>query len=401
MSRLASLWFAFVVLASIHPLALAGPACARRHYQTDNCVQLCKSKWGFPGRMMGSNPWGVVMAKPSKSNGDIWDQALANACGKASIGSSDKSGPNVSGSISTGSSSPGSSNPGSDTPSDAPESSAPSFPSSTSSTSSSSVSSTSTTSTSSSTPSPEPTTSERKTATSTSTSASAQSTDGKSSASSSANSSSNSNDSSRGSNASASANSSSSSNGGQSSASSSSSSSSSSNGGNASANANASSNSSGGSSSASSSASASSNSGDQGRYLAAHNSFRARHGAGALTWSDQLAGKAQEWANNCKFEHSGGSLGPFGENLAAGTGDSYNIESAIKSWTDESKDYNPSNPNPSHFTQVVWKGSTQLGCAMAQCDGIFASSFGKAKFFVCEYSAQGNVIGQFAQNVQA
>jgi len=120
-----------------------------------------------------------------------------------------------------------------------------------------------------------------------------------------------------------------------------------------------------------------------------------------LTWSDQLASKAQQWANNCKFQHSGGSLGPFGENLAAGTGSSYNIQAAIKSWTDESKDYNPSNPVASHFTQVVWKGSTQLGCAVALCDGIFSASFGKAKYFVCEYSPQGNIIGEFPQNVQA
>ncbi|KAJ8469139.1 hypothetical protein ONZ45_g16988 [Pleurotus djamor] len=101
------------------------------------------------------------------------------------------------------------------------------------------------------------------------------------------------------------------------------------------------------------------------------------------------------------FEHSKGTLGAFGENLAAGTGSSYGIESAIKSWTDEVKDYNPNNPVPSHFTQVVWKGSSQVGCALALCDGIFDARFGKAKYFVCEYSAQGNIIGEFAQNVQA
>ena len=59
-------------------------------------------------------------------------------------------------------------------------------------------------------------------------------------------------------------------------------------------------------------------------------------------------------------------------------------------------EYDPSNPVPSHFTQVVWKASTQVGCAEAQCSGIFAASFGLAKYFVCEYSPQGNVIGEFA-----
>ena len=63
--------------------------------------------------------------------------------------------------------------------------------------------------------------------------------------------------------------------------------------------------------------------------------MRAQHGAADLTWSDDLAASAQTWANNCVFKHSGGTLGPFGENLAAGTGSSYGIASAVKSWTHE------------------------------------------------------------------
>jgi hypothetical protein len=52
-------------------------------------------------------------------------------------------------------------------------------------------------------------------------------------------------------------------------------------------------------------------------YLSEHNEFRARHGAAPLQWSDNLAQKAQQWANNCQFRHSGGSLGPFGGELLA------------------------------------------------------------------------------------
>ncbi|KAI0640079.1 CAP domain-containing protein [Trametes polyzona] len=140
---------------------------------------------------------------------------------------------------------------------------------------------------------------------------------------------------------------------------------------------------------------------DINQYLQAHNSIRAKHGAAPLKWSDDLSAKAQSWADKCVFKHSGGSLGPFGENLAAGTGSSYNIQAAVKSWTDEVSQYNPKNPQPSHFTQVVWKASTQVGCAVKTCNGIFDPKFGPAKFFVCEYSPQGNVIGQFDKNVQA
>jgi len=148
---------------------------------------------------------------------------------------------------------------------------------------------------------------------------------------------------------------------------------------------------------ASSNVSGGSSSSDEQAYLSAHNSFRALHGANALTWSDELAAKAQQWANGCQFKHSGGSLGPYGENLAAGTGSDYGIAAAIKSWTDESSQYNPANPTFSHFTQVVWKATTQLGCAVQSCDGIFD---GKAKFYVCEYFPAGNFVGRFAQNVQ-
>ncbi|PIL30253.1 transporter [Ganoderma sinense ZZ0214-1] len=135
-------------------------------------------------------------------------------------------------------------------------------------------------------------------------------------------------------------------------------------------------------------------------YLTAHNSVRAQHGAAALTWNETLAGAAQSWVNKCVFKHSGGSLGPYGENLAAGTG-TYPITSAVKSWTNEVSDYDAQNPQPSHFTQVVWKNTKQLGCAVADCSTIFPPKYGVAHFYACEYYPAGNVIGQFPQNVQA
>ncbi|KAH7345340.1 CAP domain-containing protein [Rhizoctonia solani] len=136
-------------------------------------------------------------------------------------------------------------------------------------------------------------------------------------------------------------------------------------------------------------------------YLESHNSARAAHGAKPLTWSDELATAAQSWANNCVFEHSGGSLGPYGENLAAGSGD-YSASSGVEAWVNEASQYNSGNPTPSHFTQVVWKGTSQLGCAVASCNlANFDPQFWPVKFHVCEYSSPGNVIGQFSANVEA
>ncbi|KAG7085363.1 hypothetical protein E1B28_002926 [Marasmius oreades] len=133
--------------------------------------------------------------------------------------------------------------------------------------------------------------------------------------------------------------------------------------------------------------------------LNAHNSFRAQHGAAALQWSNTLAAAAQKWVDKCQFQHSGGAVGPYGENLAAGTG-GFNGVAGVKLWTDEAKDYDPNNPQPSHFTQVVWKNTKEVGCAIKNCPNLFDGKFPDAQFLVCEYNPPGNVIGQFPQNVQ-
>ena len=49
-----------------------------------------------------------------------------------------------------------------------------------------------------------------------------------------------------------------------------------------------------------------------------------------------------------------------------------------------------------HFTQLVWAGSTAVGCGAAVCDmGVMQSLM-----LVCNYSPAGNVPGEYAANVQ-
>ncbi|KAJ6491352.1 CAP domain-containing protein [Mycena vitilis] len=124
-------------------------------------------------------------------------------------------------------------------------------------------------------------------------------------------------------------------------------------------------------------------------YLDSHNTIRSQHDAVPLTWNNTAAEKAQQWANNCTFEHSGGILGALGENLAAGTGN-FTIQAAVKDWTDEVSEYDSKNPTASHFTQVVWKDTTAIGCAVQTCDGII-KGFATGQYYVCEYFPQGNV----------
>lgn len=341
-------WALWIPLAiSSFQRGLAGPACTKKNYQLANCVQLCKSNWGWSGMMMGTDPWGSVMQKTENTD-DALDAVISKACGTVADISSTPS--SVSSTVPVQSVQPTVVTVTSQTQTAAPSSTSSSASTSTSASATStqrflaslsshsrSTTSTDIVSTPSASPStvtvqsvttarPSPTTSSQQPQRPVTT-----------------------------------------------------------------APANNSPASSGGGTS----------DGDIQAYLSAHNAVRAQHGAAALSWSDNLASKAQKWANGCKFEHSGGSLGPFGENLAAGTGSAYNIAAAVKSWTDEVSEYNSNNPVPSHFTQVVWKGTSQVGCAVKLCDGIFDASFGKAKYFVCEYQTQGNVIGQFAQNVQA
>lgn len=130
--------------------------------------------------------------------------------------------------------------------------------------------------------------------------------------------------------------------------------------------------------------------------LKAHNDKRALHkDTSSLTWSDELASYAQAYADkyDCSgtLTHSGGK---YGENLAAG----YDAAGSVNAWYDEIKDYDYSNPSYSsatgHFTQVVWKGSTQLGCGIKNCNNAWGN------YVICSYSPAGNVIGKFPDNVQ-
>jgi pathogenesis-related protein 1 len=102
-------------------------------------------------------------------------------------------------------------------------------------------------------------------------------------------------------------------------------------------------------------------------FLKAHNDIRVEKGAEPLIWNETLADFAAEWVDDCVFKHSGG---PYGENLSAATSP-MTPEKGIKMWIDEQKDYDEKNPvfqkGTGHYTQVVWKATKQLGCALNTC----------------------------------
>jgi len=132
--------------------------------------------------------------------------------------------------------------------------------------------------------------------------------------------------------------------------------------------------------------------------VAAHNRVRAKHCAPPLKWSSKLAASAQSWANTirdrgCALGHSGSAS--YGENLAAGTSGMLDAAAVVGMWYDEIKKFNFRSGGFSmktgHFTQVVWRGTREVGCGKSQCNGL--------DVWICQYAPPGNVEGQYRENV--
>ena len=162
---------------------------------------------------------------------------------------------------------------------------------------------------------------------------------------------------------------------------------------------------------------------EQAAILAAHNNERANTGPSpgvvALTWSTDLAGYAQAWAttlaaNDQGLLHRNSSPNPadqtpnntlpccagqyIGENIFGSTAadDGTLGAGAVTSWISEKANYTypgdsttgcASGQSCGHYTQVVWKASTTVGCGKA-------TSKSGWTFVVCNYFAPGNFSGQ-------
>ena len=138
------------------------------------------------------------------------------------------------------------------------------------------------------------------------------------------------------------------------------------------------------------------------RLLAAHNAERARVGSPPLRWADSLEAEARVWARELiatdRFAHDPAQHG-HGENLWTGWGGrQFTPEDMIGDWTAEKANYRHGVfPNVSrtgnwsdvgHYTQLVWSGTTHVGCAI--------ETRGDRSVLACRYAPPGNIDGRTA-----
>jgi hypothetical protein len=137
-----------------------------------------------------------------------------------------------------------------------------------------------------------------------------------------------------------------------------------------------------------------------GRVLAAHNAERAALDLPPLVWNETLAAHAAVWAKRLadlsRLEHSPkDEREGEGENLWMGSAGGFTPEDMVGAWARERQFFrNGTFPDVStprgghvvgHYTQMIWKGTSQVGCAVARGRGW--------DILVCRYSPPGNWIG--------
>lgn len=124
--------------------------------------------------------------------------------------------------------------------------------------------------------------------------------------------------------------------------------------------------------------------------LKAHNDARDAEKAGLphLKWNDKLAEIAFAYSKQCKWQHSQNG---YGENLMMGTAGGFTVADAVNAWVGEKKNYNGQPIGQGnfgsygHYTQVVWKATTEVGCGYAKCGGNV--------IMTCNYNPAGNITG--------
>jgi hypothetical protein len=133
--------------------------------------------------------------------------------------------------------------------------------------------------------------------------------------------------------------------------------------------------------------------------LDVHNRERASVHVPSLAWNAGLAADAAVWAKHLadtgRFEHSSfESRKGEGENLWEGTRGGFAPAEMVGAWAAEKSYFDggafkngmTNGHVTGHYTQLIWRDTRTVGCAMASARGV--------DVLVCRYSPAGNVVGE-------
>lgn len=129
----------------------------------------------------------------------------------------------------------------------------------------------------------------------------------------------------------------------------------------------------------------------------------------ALEWDASLAATAAAWVARCQdtdhdglvdhnADRSAGHPWYVGENIFASSGAATAHDAVLLptyGWAAEQAHYHYSSntcdagESCGHYTQVVWRGTQKIGCALGSCPGLTYPST-----IVCDYGPGGNVNNQ-------
>ena len=140
-------------------------------------------------------------------------------------------------------------------------------------------------------------------------------------------------------------------------------------------------------------------------FLAAHDAVRAAATPApspplpSMVWSSTASAAASAWASQCIWSHDP-ALG-LGQNLYASTG-AATPTAAVANWASEAADYDLASNTCragqvcGHYTQLIWRSSVGLGCAIERCTtgSPFAGADATWWNVVCDYAPPGNFVGQ-------
>jgi pathogenesis-related protein 1 len=126
----------------------------------------------------------------------------------------------------------------------------------------------------------------------------------------------------------------------------------------------------------------------------------------AVSWDPILANSAYNYLVKCQSSDGSmvahnanrssdyvalGGSGYVGENIYAMQGGAAKPTDAVTLWMSEasSYDYATNTGDAGHYTQVVWRDSVRIGCAIVTCSAVKYSNT-----ILCDYAPGGNISGQ-------